>query len=573
MPKQSREPIISVLGHVDHGKTTILDQIRRTTIASGESGGITQHIGATDVPFDAIQKICGTLLKDVGIKLQDLLFVDTPGHEAFTNLRKRGGSVADLAILVIDINEGLKPQTIESIEIIKHYRTPFVVAANKIDIIGGWMPGIGLDNQMEHVKDEFYKKFYFLIHQLSQHNFDSDLYSNITDFTRQIAIVPVSAKTEEGIPELLMVLIGLAQQYLGKKLEIGLEKPAKGTILDVKEEKGLGTTIDVIIYDGHIKKDDWIVVGAKTPILTKVKALLRPKPLDELRDPKYKFSSIDEVYAAAGIKIVAPNLENAIAGAPVYVGGSDLIEKVKKEVESVEISTNKLGIIVKADTLGSLEAVIRILSSNDIPIRKGMIGGVTRGDVMEASAVRSSDKYLGVIWAFNSQISKEAEDIARDKNIKIFGSDVIYRLLEEYSLWKKQEMEIEKAEKLKKAITPVKIKLLPKYVFRQSNPAIVGIEILVGKLSSGCRLMRDDGRVVGRVKGIQLKKETVKSAKVGDEVAISIEGVTIGRQLMEGDVVYSFISDEDMAKLNLDELSAEEIKILEDIRELKAKRY
>ena len=564
-----REPIISVLGHIDHGKTTLLDWIRGTVIASREAGGITQHIGATDVPFGTIRVICGPLLDKLRlkIKIRGLLFIDTPGHEAFTNLRRRGGSVADLAILVVDINEGLMPQSIEAINILRQNRVPFVVAANKIDMIHGWNSKERIENQQQHVKDEFYKKFYKLLSQLSEQGFDSDLFSNIHDFTKQVAVVPISAKNGDGIPELLMILMGLAQQYLRKRLTIETDTPGRGTILEVKEERGLGTTIDVILYEGIIRKGDQIVVGSKEPILTKVKALLKPKPLDEMRDPRDKFENVPEVCAASGVKIAAPNLEHALAGAPVYVGGSEMVEKIRREIEDVEIHTDTTGVVLKADTIGSLEALINTLKEKNIPIKKATIGKVSNSDVIEASAVSLEDKFLGVILAFNSEILRDAKILAKNKNVEIFQGRIIYKLLEDYEDWIKRERE--RLEKEGKIVTPAKIRLLPKHVFRQSKPAIVGVEVLAGTIASGCRLMREDGRVVGRIKQIQLERETIKSATTGQRVAIAIEGVTMGRQLHENDTVYTFISSDDMKQLSEEELTEEELAVLREIRRIK----
>ncbi len=571
-PKHTREPIISVLGHVDHGKTSLLDWIRNTSVASREAGGITQHIGATDVPYDAVKRICGPLLNSMSAKisLRGLLFIDTPGHEAFTNLRKRGGSVSDLAILVIDINEGLMPQSIESIQILKQYRTPFVVAANKVDAISGWKYKTKPDDQQERAKEEFYKKLYTLMGQISDQKFDSQLYTQMRDFTKEIAIVPVSAKTGEGIPELLMILIGLAQQYLGDQLSVEINTPAKGTILEVKGETGLGTTIDVIIYDGVIRKNDSIVVGAKdNPIVTKIKALLRPKPLDEMRDPREKFQSVNTVYAAAGVKIAAPNLEKALAGAPLYVGGPEMVEEVRKEIENVEIHTDNLGITIKTDTIGSLEALVKLYSDKKIPIRKAAIGKVSNTDVIEASAVSEQDKYMGVIVAFNTEVLKEAKTLAENRRVKIFESKIVYKLIEDYEDWVKKDKEKERSEKEGKVATPAKIRLLPKCVFRQSKPAIVGVEILAGTLHTGSRLMKKDGKMVGRIKEMQKEKENVKSAKAPDKVAISIENVTIGRQINEGDVAYVHITTEDMAQTNKEELTDEEKQVLKEMRDLK----
>ena len=566
-----REPIISVLGHVDHGKTTLLDWIRGSVIASREAGGITQHIGATDVPFETVKGICGSLLDAFGpkTKLRGLLFIDTPGHEAFTNLRKRGGSVADLAILVVDINEGLMPQSLESMQILKQYKVPFIIAANKIDRISGWNPEQGLASQQEHVQKGFYSKFYSLVGKLSELGFESDLFSQISDFTKQIAIVPISAKHGKGIPELLMVLIGLSQQYLTGKLTIDPNSPAKGTILEVREDKGLGTTIDVIVYEGVIKKGDSIVVGAKEPILTKVKALLRPKPLDEIRDPRDKFSQEDEVYAAAGVKIAAPGLEDAMAGAPVYVGGAELISKVRGEIQDVEIDRDNVGLIIKADTIGSLEALIKILQESEIPIKRGTIGKVSNNDVIEASAVGQEDRLLGVILAFNSKVLENAQLIAMDNEVKIFQSNVIYKLLEDYELWVKEERDREKKDLVGKVVTPAKLRFMPDCVFRQSKPAIVGMEVLAGEFGPGCSLLKEDGKVVGRVKEIQSKGETVKSAKKGEQVAVAIENVTVGRQLCEGDIVYPFMSNEDVERVDKEALSEEEKEAMREILRIK----
>jgi len=570
--KKIREPIISVLGHVDHGKTTLLDWIRGSVVASREQGGITQHIGATDVPFKAVEEICGPLLAKLNIRseIRGLLFIDTPGHEAFTNLRKRGGSVADLAILVVDLKDGLMPQSMEAVDILRGYKVPFVIAANKIDNIRGWKTGLPLNQQMQHVQDEFYKRFYDMIGQLSKLNINADLYSNIKDFTKQIAIVPMSAKRGDGIPELLMVLVGLSQQYLRGKLTIEADSPGKGSILEVKEERGLGTTIDVILYDGVLKKTDSIVVGSREPIVTSIKAILKPKELDEMRDPRDRFTDVGEVVAAAGVKISAPNLDKAMAGTPVYVGGVELVEKVKSELEDVEIETDKLGVIIKADTIGSLEALISILSDDGIPIKKGTIGKVSNTDIMEACAVGREDRFLGVILSFNSIMLKDAVNLARDNQVPVFESGVIYKILDDYGAWVKEEKEKEKKDS--KIVSPGKIKIMPGYVFRQSKPAIVGVKVLGGRLSTKSRLMTVEGKVVGWVKGIQLDKDSIPCAMEDQEVALSIEGAVVGRSMDEGDMLYTFISGRDIRQILADEgLPEQERNLVKEIRDIKKK--
>ncbi|HHQ45300.1 MAG TPA: translation initiation factor IF-2 [Candidatus Altiarchaeales archaeon] len=573
MELQTREPIISVLGHVDHGKTTILDYIRHTVVAKGEAGGITQHIGATDIPFDVILEVCRGLLnrKKMKLPLRGLLFIDTPGHESFTTLRKRGGSVADIAILVVDLNEGLMPQTKESLEILKQSKTPFVIAANKLDMIHGWMADTPLNSQNQHVKDEYYKRVYKLIGDLAGMGYNANIYSDINDFSKQIALVPVSAITGDGIPELLMMLIGLTQQYLAGRLSVGMETPAKGTILEVKETKGLGTTVDAIIYDGIIRVNDQIVVGARPPIKTKVKALLRPQPLDEMRDPKKKFKNVDEVYAASGVKIVAPGLEDAMAGAPIYVGGEELVEKVEGELSEVEFETDALGVVIKADTLGSLEAMINILGKEKIPIRKASIGRVSKTDVIEASAVRDKDKYLGVILAFSTSVLGEAEGLADDKNLRIFSSKVIYKILEDYEAWVKSERDADKKGIQGSVVYPAKFELMKGYVFRQSKPAVVGVKVLGGVLQKNSPIMREDGKTVGKVKEIQEESEKIDEAKEGMEVAVSIDNVTIGRQLSEGDTVYTAVTLSDIESLKKIDLTDSEKQVLKEIVEIRKK--
>ena len=571
MTLRTREPIISVLGHVDHGKTTFLDYIRGSVVARREAGGITQHIGATDVPFEVVQSICGDLLNKINVKIpiRGLLFIDTPGHEAFTTLRKRGGSVADLAVLVIDINEGIQPQTVESIQILKQFKTPFIVAANKVDRINGWRSKVPIDEQIDRVREEFNKKFYTIVAQLSEQGFNSDLYSNIKDFSKEIALVPISGATGEGVPELLLMIVGLSQQFLSEELAIEVKNHGKGTILEVKEEKGLGTTIDVILYDGIIRKGDSIVVGAKDrPLITKVKALLRPKSLDEMRDPREKFKNVDEVYAAFGVKIVAPGLEEALAGAPVYVGGGELVGKVMEEMGEIEFSRDINGLVVKADTLGSLEALIKILNESSIPVKRGTIGKVSKQDVVEASTVSKSNKYMGVILAFNTPTLEESENFALANDVKIFSNKVIYQLIDDYMKWVKEVRELDKKLRDKVLTKPSKFRILPGFVFRQSKPAIIGIEILDGTLQVNCRLMRFDGRVAGRVKSIQLEKENLHSAETGAKVAVSIDDITIGRQFEENDLVYTFMPLDEIQRIKPEDYSEQELQLIKHIKEI-----
>jgi len=553
--KKLRQPIVVVLGHVDHGKTTLLDKIRGTAIAKKEPGEMTQHVGASLVPSSVIERIAEPLRKMIPFRLEipGLLFIDTPGHELFANLRRRGGSVADIAILVIDITEGVKPQTVESIEILRARKVPFVVAANKIDKIPGWKPHPDspfietISKQDKRVVKKLEDLVYNIVGQLATYGIVSERFDRVRDFTKTVPIVPISAKTGEGLPELLAVLAGITQRYMSERLRFA-EGPARGVVLEVKEEPGYGTTIDVIIYDGIIRKHDIIVVeGINGPIVTKVRALLMPKPLTDIRMAKGELAPVDEIYAAAGVRIAAPHLDEAIAGSPLYVVPSeDQVEEYKKrvseEVSFVRFRSDVNGVVVKADTLGVLEALVDALRKRNIPVRLADVGPLTKREVIEASVVAKHDRYLGVILLFNVKPLPDAEELAKREGVKIFRHNIIYRLIEEYEEWVRKEKEEEKRREIEKLILPGKIRLLPGYVFRRSDPAIVGVEVMGGVIKPGYPLMRSDGRYVGEIMQIQYMGQPLKEARKGMEVAISIRGhVMVGRQIKEGDVLYTDI--------------------------------
>ncbi len=582
-----RQPIVTVLGHVDHGKTTILDKIRRTSVQRKEAGGITQHIGATEVPIDVIAEISKPLSKvfPIKFKIPGLLFIDTPGHEAFTNLRKRGGSIADIAVLVIDVNQGVQPQTKEAIEILKTYRVPFVVAANKVDAITGWKSvenapiTESLKNQRPDVLAELDSKIYQIVGQLAEFGFDSDRFDRVSDVTRQVLIIPTSGKTGEGIPELLLYLAGLSQKYLEKRLEIDENAPGKGVVLEIKEEPGVGTTLTTIVYDGVMRRGDTIVFGTKHgPKTTRIRALLKPKPLDEIRNPRDKFRSVDEVHAAAGVKIAAPDIDDAIPGAPVMVVRSKedeekAMELVKKELASISFETDEVGLIVKADTLGSLEALVGILRAHGYPVKKAEIGNVSKKDVVEAHVVKQHDRYLGVIIAFNVALEPGVAEEADRLGIPIIQEQVIYAIMDRYEQWREDEREREKKEKLTRLILPGKFKILEGYVFRRSDPAIVGVKVLGGIIKPKWPVMRADGRVVGTIKGMQKDKKSVEEAKTGDELAVAIQGPLVGRHIDEGDVLYTAVpSDHAMEILRNKHLVPDEyIEVLKEIMEIRSK--
>lgn len=574
-----RQPIVSVLGHVDHGKTTILDRIRGTRVAAREAGAITQHIGATEVPLEVILKVCGDLVKGRSFEIPGLLFIDTPGHHAFTTLRARGGALADLAVLVIDINEGLRPQTVESLRILKQYKTPFVVAANKVDLLSGWRrhpdsPFLAsYDNQPESVQDLLDERFYDLVGKLYEQGFSADRYDKIEDFQKVVAIVPTSAKHGEGIPDLLLVLVGLAQRFLEDELRLE-EGLGAGTILEVKEEKGLGVTLDAILYKGSVKRGDTVVLGTEggEPRVTKVKALLKPRPLDEIRDPENRFHSVSEVAAAAGIKLAAADVKGVVAGAPLRVAGADLDEATAqvREETRLEVELSDEGLIAKADALGSLEGLAFQMKEEDLRLRQAGLGPVSRREIVEAATIQ--DPLKRVVLAFNVPVLAEAqEELEKQPDVRVFEDDVVYRLIGGYQDWVRERKAELEAERRKEVVHPGKLLLLPDYVFRVSKPAIVGVRVLAGRIRVGQSLLREDGRIIGRVRSIRSKEISLQEVGPGSEVALAIEGPTVGRQIKSGDVLYVDVPEGHVRTLEASDLKDDDREVLEAVKAIKRK--
>jgi len=585
--KTIRAPIICVLGHIDHGKTTILDYIRGTVVQQREAAGITQHIGASYFPTEDIKEFLRKSKQEfaeMDIKLPGILVVDTPGHAAFLNLRKRGGAVADIAILVIDVTAGTMPITWESVRILRERKTPFVIAANKIDRISGWKSKKDADfldsykTQKPHVKDFLDEKIFQIMGNFLEEGFKGiDRYDKIKDFTKKVAIIPTSGKTGEGISTLLLILMGLVQQYLTTNLKFS-EGSAKGVVLEVKKEKGQGKTMDILIYDGIINKgDEFIVGGLERPIKSKVRALLIPKPLDEIRDPRQRFDSVDTVSAAAGIKILAPNIEDVVAGSP-FRGIADPSEEdivykdIESEVESIRMKTEKAGVVLKADTLGSLEALENFFTKEGVKISVADVGPIKKEDIINASIVRDFDPYCAVVLGFNVPVLPEGEEQAYNDNIRIFTNNVIYRLLEEYIEYADTRKAEDTARGLSELILPSKLKMLPDFIFRNSDPAVFGVHIEAGTLYPKVPLITEKGKRVRRIHQIQDKGQTIEKATKDSEVAISIRGIEIGKDIGKDEVFYVNIPESHVRQLMgkfLDELTTDQKIALREFIKLK----
>ena len=568
-----RQPIITVAGHVDHGKTTILDSIRKSNIYDTEAGGITQKISFTKVPIEHIKKQCPLIEKQgVNLDIPGFLFIDTPGHAAFSHLRKRGGSLADLAILVIDINDGIKPQTKEVLDILKLNKIPFIIALNKIDNISGWRKQAenlkeSIDKQAVNVATNFQEKLFTLMGSLHHHGFNAKPFYEVKDFTRELALIPCSAKTGEGIPELILMLSGMSEKFLKKSLTLG--KDARGVILEIKKEKSMQYS-EAILYDGKLSSTDEIAIASfDQPIITKIRVLEEIQPLSS------KFKPSKSIIAANGMRMQLINSEGILPGMPFTIF-KDNLEEISKEFKKdigKKLKTDKKGIIIKADSLGSLEALITLLKQERIPIISSGIGKINKKDLISAETNFREDPLNAIILGFNVEEDDEVKDLIKESKIKVLKNEVIYRLIEDLIEFQKEKENEIKRKKLTKLTSVCKLKILPQYVFRNSNPAVFGVLVESGKLRPGANLIDNEGKEISKVKNIQEQNKSVKEATKGSEIAISLPGIIFDRVLAETNNLYSNLSEKQFKQFkdNKDLLTADEIQALQKIAQIKRK--
>ncbi|KAJ2999795.1 hypothetical protein HDV02_001818 [Globomyces sp. JEL0801] len=571
-----RSPICCILGHVDTGKTKILDKIRQTNVQEGEAGGITQQIGATYFPIDAIEEKTKLIHKDKesGYQLPGLLVIDTPGHESFTNLRTRGSSLCNIAVLVVDIVHGLEPQTLESLNMLRARKTPFVVALNKIDRMFDWethkdMPTRDtLALQKKHVVKEFEDRVTKTIVEFAEQGLNACLYWENTNMGKNVSLIPTSAVTGEGIPDLLHLLMDLCQSRMAERLMYISELEC--TVLEVKVIEGLGTTIDVVLSNGVLNEGDRICVcGLNGPIVTTVRALLTPQPMRELR-VKSAYQHHKTVKASLGIKISAPDLEKAIAGSRLLVIGpdddeDDIREEVMEDLQTLLTSIDKSGkgVCVQASTLGSLEALLSFLRDCKIPVSGINIGPVHKKDIIRASIMLEKCPEYAQLLAFDVPIDREIEQLAADMGVKIFSANIIYHLFDQYTAYMKDLEESKKRDAAPSAVFPCLIKMIPDAVFNKRSPIIIGVDVVEGTLKLGTPLcvVGENGNVIslGKVVGIELNKKPKQEVKRGDpSVSIRLEcpnyatPAAYGRHFTDKNDIYAHVNFSQIINVFLD---------------------
>ncbi|XP_046461821.1 eukaryotic translation initiation factor 5B-like [Daphnia pulex] len=564
-PEVLRAPVVCVLGHVDTGKTKILDKLRRTHVQDGEAGGITQQIGATNVPIEAIREQSKMVIgfQDMKLKIPGLLIIDTPGHESFSNLRSRGSSLCDIAILVVDIMHGLEPQTIESLNLLKAKKTPFVVALNKIDRLYDWISNPKKDvkdlikSQAKNTQLEFQDRAKLVITQLAEQSMNAAVFYENPDSRSYVSMVPTSAATGDGMGNLMSLIVELTQTALAKRLMYTDELQA--TVLEVKAIPGYGTTVDIILINGTLHESDTIVLaGTDGPIVTQIRSLLLPQPMKELR-VKNTYTEPKEVRAAQGVKITAKDLEKAIAGLNLLVAyHPDEVEICKEEVAHElksalgRIKLQDRGVYVQASTLGSLEALLEFLKTSEIPYANIRIGPVVKKDVMKASTMLEHNAQYAVILAFDVKIERDAQEMADSVGVKIFQADIIYHLFDSFMKYR-DELKAKKREEFKDvAVFPCKLRILPQFIFNTRDPIVVGVVVENGIVKEGTPLCVPTKEFVciGIVTNIEVNHKAIETARKGQEVCIKISPTPgdspklYGRHFDHTDLLVSKISRE-----------------------------
>ncbi|CAI4037077.1 hypothetical protein SMKI_01G0340 [Saccharomyces mikatae IFO 1815] len=568
--KDLRSPICCILGHVDTGKTKLLDKIRQTNVQGGEAGGITQQIGATYFPIDAIKaktKVMAEYEKQT-FDVPGLLVIDTPGHESFSNLRSRGSSLCNIAILVIDIMHGLEQQTIESIKLLRDRKAPFIVALNKIDRLYDWkvIPNNSFRDsfakQSRAVQEEFQSRYSKIQLELAEQGLNSELYFQNKNMSKYVSIVPTSAVTGEGVPDLLWLLLELTQKRMSKQLMY--LSHVEATILEVKVVEGFGTTIDVILSNGYLREGDRIVLcGMNGPIVTNIRALLTPQPLRELR-LKSEYVHHKEVKAALGVKIAANDLEKAVSGSRLLVVGpeddeDELMDDVMDDLTGLldSVDTTGKGVVVQASTLGSLEALLDFLKDMKIPVMSIGLGPVYKRDVMKASTMLEKAPEYAVMLCFDVKVDKEAEQYAEQEGIKIFNADIIYHLFDSFTAYQEKLLEERRKDFLDYAIFPCVLQTLQ--IINKRGPMIIGVDVLEGTLRVGtpiCAVKTDpvtkerQTLILGKVISLEINHQPVQEVKKGQTaagVAVRLEDPSgqqpiWGRHVDENDTLYSLIS-------------------------------
>jgi len=414
-------------------------------------------------------------------------------------------------------------------------------------------------------------RVYSISEELSTLGFSADRYDRVSDFAHNIGIVPVSAKSGVGVPELIALLVGLSQRFLSEDLTL-VEEGGEATILERSDQKGVGPVGNVILYSGRLRVGDEIMVnGRGEPFSAKIRGIYRPVPAKVGKSPKIpRLESLPEVEAAAGVYLSATGIEDAMPGGLLRVVRNDeereaVRAQLQRESQPVADPAPS-GVAIYADTLGGLEALAFECRENQIPVHETGVGPVGRPTILRIATVK--DPTHRAVLAFNVPILPDAQPEGESGPVKILRAEVMYRLFEEYTEWRTERLRALAAERRLALVHPAKLEVLSGFVFRVSKPAIVGVKVLGGTLRPGTRLMKTDGTEVGVLKALQKDGESVTEADSGTELAASIDGAVIGRNLKEGDVLLVSVPESAARAFKSQALDPSEMAILDEVAKI-----
>ena len=584
-----RSPICCVLGHVDTGKTSLLDRIRRTNVQGGEAGGITQQIGATFFPKESLVNATAEVNKlyNYTMDVPGLLVIDTPGHESFSNLRSRGSSLCDIAILVVDLMHGLEQQTRESIQLLRKQKCPFIIALNKVDRCYDWVKHEGMDIQQTlalqkaHTREEFYNRWNTIRTEIMVESVNSELYFKNDNLKGCVSVVPTSAHTGEGVCDLLLLMIELVQRFMGNK--VSLKSDLQCTVLEVKPVEGFGPTIDTVLVNGELNEGDNIIIaGVNGPIKTQIRALLTPQPMRESR-VKGDFVHHKSIQAAIGVKIVANDLAEVIPGTQLRViqpgmNVEQVCKDVQSEVSSILSNVDKsgVGVSVQSSTLGSLEALLSFLKDMSIPVASISLGPIHKRHMHQVVAMRRKDPKYSVMLAFDVPITPDAEMMAKENDVTIFSAKIIYHLFDRFKEYYAEYDATEKKRLREVAVFPVMLTI--NSCIHANGPLILGVDVKRGNLYIGTPIgIMKNGRpfTVGKVMSIQKDGKDIGMGKRGESYAIMVANagdasITYGRHFDDTFELVSILTRPavDAVKNFASELDQDAINLLRDLVKL-----
>lgn len=580
-------PICSVLGHVDVGKTKLLDYLRSTH--TKEVSGITQQIGTTVFDKESLQKLCGKLGEE--LEVDRLIMIDTPGHSNFTTMRQVGAVISNLVIVVVDINKGLEEETKRCLKFVKeNHDTNFVIALNKLDRIYGWNPTENAPlkrafNKNKAVMDTVKDNINRIICQLAELEINACAYYDNKDLSTFVSMIPLSAQTGEGIPDLILVISKMMVRATKKLEENPISQYTFGYFLDKRYEERTGNFNVSININKELNFGDRLVIvdrdDKNMQYESVVKSLVSSSEGKEMKD-KSRYKTIQNVNGTAGLGIF---LNDDITPSPgsMYAVTTGLSDSEKDELirlmqENMSCTSSNLmcqydkkeyGVFLYAPSLNILSALISIVNEQKIPIMDHCVGRLTRQTVIKINGVYERmdveheinyvQRYKTIL-VFNPVAEKEnpldgiesnVVGMCNQNKITMIGEKTVFKVLEKYKEYV-DNCDVKFHNKYKNIGDSFQLKILPEFVFMKTTPLLFGIRVVKGQFKVGTLVVAvkgDQQILLGNVTSIQKNKKNVDTMKVGDEICIRIESsgdkLTFGEDFDDTFEIQRYITNEE----------------------------